>query len=173
VAVNSQRERFKRELLRGAVEENVDTLAGVPLGTTRREREARRRRRRLVAMISGASLAVVLVTIGIWSTVASAARDNRAAARGDVVVTTPLPFVHAPSDDSSEPERLAAALAAGEHQAVLAESLPWRCGRSWSTPATAGETAAPPWRSACSRRTSPGTSPIVSPTGCGGAGSTW
>jgi N-acetylmuramoyl-L-alanine amidase len=124
VAVNSQRERFKRELLRGAVEENVDTLAGVPLGTTRREREARRRRRRLVAMISGASLAVVLVTIGIWSTVASAARDNRAAARGDVVVTTPLPFVHAPSDDSSEPERLAAALAAGQHQAVLAESLP-------------------------------------------------
>jgi N-acetylmuramoyl-L-alanine amidase len=124
VAVNSQSERFKRELLRGAVEENVDTLAGVPLGTTRREREARRRRWRRLAVVSGGTVAAILVTVGIWSTVASAARDTQTNGRGDVVVAAPLPFIDPVADASAEPARLAETLAAGEHQEVLAESLP-------------------------------------------------
>lgn len=122
MAVASQRERFKRELLRGAVEENVDTLAGVPLGTTRRRREAQRRRRRRAAIATVGVAAVLATTAGLWSAMASGPDGP---VRKDSVVHTPLPLVRPIETGNTDPtERLAAALSSGEHQTVLAEAMP-------------------------------------------------
>jgi N-acetylmuramoyl-L-alanine amidase len=68
VTANSQLNRVRRQLLRGAVDENLDTINGHPIGSMRRDRQRRtaKMRRALMVSIPVAVSALSMVVI-LWS----------------------------------------------------------------------------------------------------------
>ena len=68
--------RLKHELLRGVVDENLETLAGEPTGTRRRERSRRRARRaRLLTAAAVVLIVTAVTTVAAWMTTGNVPRS--------------------------------------------------------------------------------------------------
>ena len=119
MASSAQRDRFRRQLLRQAVEENLDTLAGQPLGSSRRQREQRHQRLRRLVLAAGSVLAASLVGAAAWLTVTP---DQPAAS--PVVVQPLLRAAVAGSPAPPSAERVARRLAVGSPDALLGRAIP-------------------------------------------------
>jgi len=115
-------ERFKKRLLRGVLEENLEVLEGQPLGSRRRQRAHRLTRFRTAATLMLAVLGVAAGS-GAWFILKPVddRSDSSPTATASIRLANPVAAI---DPDPPSPVRLAHALASGEARPLVGELIP-------------------------------------------------
>jgi N-acetylmuramoyl-L-alanine amidase len=124
VAVAAARDRRRRQVLRGMVDENIETIQGLPLGSLRRQRRQRMTKLRRWLLVGGSSLLAVTVAL-LWL-------GSRVDATPDKPLTAPRPVFAAgtatgqssAAPDPDQARRLAERLAADGRGPLVPEVIP-------------------------------------------------
>jgi N-acetylmuramoyl-L-alanine amidase len=115
----------KRQVLRGVLDENLETVEGLPLGSLRRRRQRRSIRIKRWLLAGGGGVLLAVLSVAIW--MGSRVDATSAAGRNQFQPASLIPESqsHAnPVDSASAAERLVARLASGGSQLLVPEIIP-------------------------------------------------